>query len=178
MIGQMLVSSAGIGLATAPATEAIMGVVHKEKAGVGAAVNDANRLFGGTLGVAVIGSVFASIYIHTLATSRAATVIPSRLLAQSKDSVGAALAGAAQLAHSNAYAAGLLSSAAHNAFFDGFRVGCLVAAGVALVGAVVVALALPAQPTQSAEAEFAELIRTDGIAAMNAVEDQTGTVKE
>lgn len=77
LIGQMLVSSAGIGFATAPATEAIMGVVHKEKAGVGAAVNDANRLIGGTLGVAVIGSVFASIYLHAIVTSRAATVISS-----------------------------------------------------------------------------------------------------
>lgn len=56
-VGQMLMGSIGIGLATAPATEAIMGVIPKAKAGVGAAVNDANRLFGGTLGVAVVGSV-------------------------------------------------------------------------------------------------------------------------
>jgi hypothetical protein len=34
----------------------------KHKAGVGSAVNDATRLFGGTLGGAVIGSVAASLY--------------------------------------------------------------------------------------------------------------------
>ena len=31
------------------------------KAGIGSAVNDATRLLGGTLGVAVIGSVYASL---------------------------------------------------------------------------------------------------------------------
>jgi EmrB/QacA subfamily drug resistance transporter len=163
LIGQMLVSSAGIGFATAPATEAIMGVVHKDKAGVGAAVNDANRLFGGTLGVAIIGSVFASIYIRAIVTSRAAAVIPTRLLTQSKDSVGAALIGARQLAKSNAHAAGLLTAAAHHAFFDGFKVGCLVAAGVALAGAIGVVIVLPARPTESLDVELANLVHADHI---------------
>jgi hypothetical protein len=36
----------GMGLTSAPATEAIMGVVPKAKAGVGSAVNDATRLLG------------------------------------------------------------------------------------------------------------------------------------
>jgi EmrB/QacA subfamily drug resistance transporter len=153
IVGQMVVSAAGIGFATAPATEAIMGVVHKNKAGVGSAVNDANRLFGGTLGVAIIGSVFASIYVHAIDTSKVASLIPSHLLTQSKNSVGGALEGARQLATSNSHAAYLLATAAGHAFFDGFRVGCLVAAGVALVGAVLVVIILPARPADSAEAE-------------------------
>jgi EmrB/QacA subfamily drug resistance transporter len=53
---QMVVLGTGMGLTSAPATEAIMGVVPKAKAGVGSAVNDATRLLGGTLGVAVIGA--------------------------------------------------------------------------------------------------------------------------
>jgi EmrB/QacA subfamily drug resistance transporter len=151
IVGQMLVTASGIGLATAPATEAIMGVVPKEKAGVGSAVNDATRELGGTLGVAVIGSIFASLYVHALQTSRAATVIPADLLARSKESIGAALLGARHLATSNPHAASILTEAAHHAFFDGFKVGCVVAAGVAFAGAVFVALVLPAQPTESLE---------------------------
>jgi EmrB/QacA subfamily drug resistance transporter len=154
IVAQMLVSSAGIGFATAPATEAIMGAVHKNKAGVGSAVNDANRLFGGTLGVAVIGSVFASIYVHAIVTSRAASLIPEPLLTQSKNSVGAALQGAAHLAQSDHHAAGLLAAAASHAFFDGFQFGCLVAAGVALVGAVLVVIVLPARPADPVTAEL------------------------
>ena len=67
---QMVVLGTGMGLTSAPATEAIMGVVPKAKAGVGSAVNDATRLLGGTLGVAVIGSVYASLYASRL-TERA-----------------------------------------------------------------------------------------------------------
>ena len=59
---QMVVLGTGMGLTSAPATEAIMGVVPKAKAGRRVAVNDATRLLGGTLGVAVIGSVYASLY--------------------------------------------------------------------------------------------------------------------
>jgi EmrB/QacA subfamily drug resistance transporter len=163
IIGQMLVTSGGMGLATAPATEAIMGVVRKEKAGVGAAVNDANRLLGGTLGVAVIGSVFASLYIHAMVSSRAAAVVPPKLFAQSEDSVGAALIGARRLAGSEPGPAGLLVGAAHRAFFEGFRAGCLVAACVALAGAVFVVIALPARPTESLDSELAELVDSDRI---------------
>ena len=51
-----------------------MGVVSKDKAGVGSAVNDATRLLGGTLGVAVIGSVYASLY-----SSRLASALPAHV---------------------------------------------------------------------------------------------------
>jgi EmrB/QacA subfamily drug resistance transporter len=158
-VGQMLVTAGGLGLATAPATEAIMGVVPKEKAGVGSAVNDATRELGGTLGVAVIGSIFASLYVHGLQSSRAASVIPAALLARSKESVGAALLGARQLATSNPHAANLLRHAAQSAFFDGFKAGCLVAAGIALAGATFVAMVLPARPMESLEPEPIELLR-------------------
>src|SRR5205085_5085652 len=71
---QMIVLGTGMGLTSAPATEAIMGVVPKAKAGVGSAVNDATRLLGGTLGVALIGSVYASLY-----ASRLTSALPTRL---------------------------------------------------------------------------------------------------
>ena len=59
---QMVVYGLGMGLTSAPATESIMGAVSRRQAGVGSAVNDSTRLLGGTLGVAVIGSVYASLY--------------------------------------------------------------------------------------------------------------------
>src|SRR5213076_1125122 len=74
IVGQMLLAGGGLGLITAPATEAVMGAVPIEKAGVGSAVNDATRLFGAALGVAVIGSVAASLY-----SNRLGTTIPSGL---------------------------------------------------------------------------------------------------
>jgi len=43
IVGQMILAGLGMGFTTAPATEAIMGVVPKEKAGIGSAVNDVTR---------------------------------------------------------------------------------------------------------------------------------------
>ena len=73
---QMVVYGVGMGLTSAPATEAIMGAVPRAKAGVGSAVNDATRLLGGTLGVAVIGSVYASVYASQLAAKLPAPDAP------------------------------------------------------------------------------------------------------
>src|SRR6266536_2956070 len=149
IVAQMLVLGTGMGLTSAPATEAIMGVVPKEKAGVGSAVNDATRLLGGTLGVAVIGSVFASIYTARLALPRG---LPSQAAHAARESVGGAFIAAQRVADAGlGSAAAQLRDAASRAFFDGFAIGCLVAAGVALLGALAAAALLPAHPLAVAD---------------------------
>ena len=166
IIGQMIVTAGGMGLTSAPATEAIMGVVPKEKAGIGSAVNDATRELGGTLGVAVIGSVFASLYVNSLQASRAAAVVPAGVFGRAKESVGGALLGAKGLASTSPQAARLLSDAARGAFFDGFQVACLVAAAAALGGAVFALRFLPARPTEAASKDDTlEGIRPAGLDA-------------
>jgi len=143
---QMVLLGCGIGLTSAPATEAIMGVVPKEKAGVGSAVNDATRVLGATLGVAVIGSVYASLYASRLTSSLPAR-LPRLLASAAHDSVGAALgiAGRVDGAGQAGLAAGV-RAAASGAFFHGYQAGCLAAAGVAAGGAAMAGLLLPAQP--------------------------------
>src|SRR5262249_49881302 len=144
LAGQMILLGGGLGLTTAPATEAIMGVVPKEKAGIGSAMNDATREVGGTLGVAVIGSVFAPLYAARLALPAG---LPAQAAQAAKQSVGSAFVAAQQLAHAGlGPAAAQLKAAASSAFFDGFAAGCLVAAGVAALGAIAAAVLLPAQP--------------------------------
>jgi hypothetical protein len=70
-----------------------MGAVSRSKAGVGSAVNDATRLIGGTLGVAVIGSVYASVYGSRLTAATPAGV-PGQVTVLAHQSVGAAYAAA------------------------------------------------------------------------------------
>ena len=67
-----------------------MGVVPKAKAGVGSAVNDATRLLGSALGVAVIGSVYVSLY-NTRLTDRLPAELAPRLARTAHDSAGGAL---------------------------------------------------------------------------------------
>src|SRR5207245_39754 len=95
---QMVVVGTGMGLTSAPATEALMGVVPKAKAGVGSAVNEATRLMGGTLGVAVIGSVYASLYASGLRNALPSW-LPAGVSRTAHESVGAALTAAAGAAH-------------------------------------------------------------------------------
>ena len=146
--GQMVLIGAGIGLTSAPATESIMGAVPAAKAGVGSAINDATRILGATLGVAVIGSVYASVYSSRLDSALPAKLPPTAAAVAHK-SVGGAFETAAGLdAGHHAALATMLHQAASSAFFDGFSVACLVAAGVAVAGAVMAAALIPAQPPQ------------------------------
>jgi EmrB/QacA subfamily drug resistance transporter len=146
---QMVLYGVGMGFTSAPATEAIMGVVSKDKAGVGSAVNDATRLLGGTLGVAVIGSVYASLYSTRLTSSLPARVPPA-LAHAAHQSVGAALGVAGRLSQAGQSAlAGDLHQAASGAFIHGLSAGCLVAGGVAIAGAIMAAALLPSQPEAS-----------------------------
>jgi EmrB/QacA subfamily drug resistance transporter len=142
---QMLLLGSGLGLTTAPATEAIIGAVPKEKAGIGSAVNDATREVGGTLGVAVIGSVFASLYQTAFDSPGAG--IPAAALATARESIGGAFIAAQRLnALGLAQPAQHLADLASAGFFDGLRLGCLVAAGICAVGALLAAVALPNHP--------------------------------
>jgi EmrB/QacA subfamily drug resistance transporter len=147
---QMVVYGLGMGLTSAPATESIMGAISAAKAGVGSAVNDSTRLVGGTLGVAVLGSVYASVYgVRLTATMPAA--VPGRVAAIAHQSVGAAYAAAGKIAALGHPALGqALHHASTNAFLRGLTIGALAAVGVAAVGAVLAALFLPAQPAQPA----------------------------
>jgi EmrB/QacA subfamily drug resistance transporter len=159
--GQMVLIGSGIGLTSAPATESIMGAVPKAKAGVGSAINDATRILGGTLGVAVIGSIYASLYASQ-ATGEIEARLPGGAADAAERSIGGAFGAADQLA---AAGRGDLAAALHDsasaAFFHGFEVACLVAAAVAIVGSVAALILIPAQPprasTEGATPALAEL---------------------
>jgi EmrB/QacA subfamily drug resistance transporter len=143
---EMVVLGAGMGLTQAPATEAIMGAVPKQKAGIASAVNGSTRLFGGTLGVAVIGSVAASLY-----TSRLSALLPPGLpgpvVTAANGSVGGAAAAAQHLSRAGLRGpAHALNDAAVAAFMHSLSGACLVAAAVTAVGVLLVGLWLPNRP--------------------------------
>jgi EmrB/QacA subfamily drug resistance transporter len=146
LVATMLMAGGGLGLITAPATEAVMGVVPKEKAGVGSAINDATRLFGATLGVAVIGSIAAALYSSRLG----ATIphdLPPRAALAAEGSVGGALVAANGLSQSGSVALGhALDIAAVGAFLHSFAGALRVAGAVAVGGSVLAASLLPSRP--------------------------------
>jgi EmrB/QacA subfamily drug resistance transporter len=139
IVPQMVLMGLGMGLISTPATESILLVLPPARAGVGSAVNDATRELGGTLGVAVVGSLFSSAYADRLAQT-AYSRLPGGLLSDAQDSVGVALAAARQDPR--------LVGALQSSFMDGFSLACVVVGLVCLVGAVGAAAFLPGREVQ------------------------------
>ena len=134
----------GMGTAMAPATDSVMGSLPLAKAGVGSAMNDTTRQVGGALGVAILGSILASTYSSTM--DPVVGALPPEAAAAASDSIGGALGVAAAVGE----AAAPLVEAAKSAFIDGMGLAIWVAAGVALAGAILTWLYLPARPLEEA----------------------------
>ncbi len=145
IVGQMILLGAGLGATTAPATESIMGSLSLDKAGIGSAVNDTTRELGGTLGVAVVGSVFTSIYVNKLASGTVFNSLPAEAQAATKDSVAAAGRVAPELG----IRAGAFVSEVSNAFLSGLAVSCIVVAVVAAAGSFFALRYLPARAVRA-----------------------------
>jgi EmrB/QacA subfamily drug resistance transporter len=133
----MVLMAAGLGLVTSPATEAVMGALRSEEAGAGSAVNDTVREVGGTLGVAVVGSVLSTVYGPSVVDALTAAGAPGAAADSAADSVFAGLAVAGQLS-------GDAALAVQQSFLDGVTAGSWVAAAASGVGALVVLAFLPA----------------------------------
>ena len=139
LVASVLIA-AGMGLAMAPATESIMGALPAAEAGVGSAMNDTTREVGSVLGIAIIGSVVASAYTAGLADATASLPRGARDAAQ--ESLGAAVGVAHQL---GGIEGGQLARTAQEAFISAASHGLLIAAAVAVLGALIAWRALPAR---------------------------------
>jgi MFS family permease len=141
VLATILVMGVGIGLAMAPATDSIMGSLPKAQAGVGSAVNDTTRLVGGSLGVAVLGSLLAAGYHATIDGSAAIAGIPSSAAAAARDSLG----GAVEVARRAGASGAPILADARVAFVHAMGDAVLVGAAVALAGALFALIWLPAR---------------------------------
>jgi EmrB/QacA subfamily drug resistance transporter len=138
----LVVLAAGLALVMPTATESIMGSLPPAKAGVGSAVNDTTRELGGALGVAVLGSVMSSTYRPRVTEALAGTPVPDEVRGIVTDQVGAAIGVANQV---GGEAGRALTAVAGSAFTDGMGTAFYIGAGALAVGAVIVALFLPAR---------------------------------
>ncbi len=151
----MALMAAGLGLTTGPATEAIMGALPPGKAGAGSAVNDTTREVGGTLGVAIIGSVLNSAYGSHVLSSLTALGAPAAAGHLAGQSVVAGMNVAARFPAPLRDAA---QSAVRSAFTAGLHRGSVVAAGITFAAALV---ALAFVPARAAAGEDILLIGTE-----------------
>ncbi|MEV5595109.1 MFS transporter [Streptomyces sp. NPDC052496] len=179
-LAPLIVLGLAIGLSLSPCTDAIMGAFPEDQLGVGGAVNDTSIELGGSLGIAVLGSVLANTYSAKLSDAASAAAahggpkLPGSALSTAQDSVGAGLAVAKEVGRQvasgaapkvgpeKAQALGLqqaqaVADAVRGAFSDAVAHTSLVGAVVLGVGTVLVAVLLPRrrrtqQPDAAAEA--------------------------
>jgi EmrB/QacA subfamily drug resistance transporter len=169
LVAPLVVLGLAIGLALSPCTDAIMGAFPESELGVGGAVNDTSLELGGSLGIAILGSLLATSYSGHLADATAGSGLPASALATAQDSVGAGygvsqgIAGQAEKAAAQAARAadpqqaeqlraqaGQLTESARrmadavgSSFSDAVAHTSLIGAVVLGVGTVVVAVLLP-----------------------------------
>lgn len=91
-VAPLIILGLAIGLALSPCTDAIMGAFPESELGVGGAVNDTSLELGGSLGIAILGSVLANAYSSNLADAASGTKLPADALTTAQDSVGAGYA--------------------------------------------------------------------------------------
>lgn len=140
----LLLFGLGAGVAMPAATEMIMATLPPARAGVGSAVNDTVREFGGALGVAVIGSVAATSYASSMKGELHrfnVTGVDRNVLV---NNVGAAIHASKDFGAQ----AGQIADAAKTAFVDSMHSSLWVAAGLAFCAAVVTFTQLPRQTAE------------------------------
>jgi len=149
------VQGAGLGIAVPVATATTMEALPRERAGAGSALTNTARQVAVALSVAVLGSILASAYHHSL--SPTLNALPSGLRGTAGSSITATQAVAAQLGHAGQF----LLVPANDAFVDAMRVTTAVAAILAVVGGFAVLRWMPGRKRPNIE----ELVAAEVAAA-------------
>ena len=152
---------ASMGTVIPAATESVMSVVPRDRAGAGSALTNISRQVAVALGVAVLGSVLAQAYRGQLAPLL--TALPPAARDQATASIAATQQAAA---HLNAGGSRALLAAAPRAFVHAMHITSLISAGIALVGAAVMLRWMPGRaaapapvpvPAEAGETEVGEV---------------------
>jgi EmrB/QacA subfamily drug resistance transporter len=146
LLAGLLVMASGMALAMAPTTDLLMSSVPRAHAGMGSAMNDTTRELGGSLGVAVFGSLLASTYAATIAPATAGLPEQARVAADSS------LAGALAVSERLGDGGETLAAAARDAFMRGFRVSLVIGAVVVAAAGLVAYRFLPDRAADEAPA--------------------------
>ena len=139
LIVGMCVLALGMALTMPPSTASILSSLPMGKQGVGSAMNDTTRELGGALGVAALGSVFATRYTSALGSLQQ---LPAAARQAARSSVGGALGVASRMPGATGKA---FAAAAKHAFTQGQSTAYLLAAGVVLGASVLIWRIMPVE---------------------------------
>ncbi|MEO3752679.1 MFS transporter [Streptomyces sp. B6B3] len=154
VLAGLLPIGAGMALATAPATTSIVDSLPAHKQGVASAVNDAAREVGGTLGIAVLGSVLNNGYRQGVSDNA-----PSGLPPEAVHAAQESLALSQAVAHELGAHGEQLSRVAVDAFIDGYVVAYLVSAALLILTAAAILTLAPRRAAAERETDRSPVVR-------------------
>jgi MFS transporter, DHA2 family, multidrug resistance protein len=168
----LVLGSVIISLGLAPVfgltTELIVGSAPPEQAGAASGISETGAELGGALGIAIMGSIGVAIYRSRLA-DQLPTGLPTDVATAARDTLGSAVAAAAQLPTQTGSA---VVAAARDAFVAGMQLSSAIAAvgaaGVAILALVTLRDRLAA--TTEATAEEMAAVSTSGDGRPNAAD--------
>ncbi|MET7618259.1 DHA2 family efflux MFS transporter permease subunit [Streptomyces sp. NPDC005408] len=126
----------GFGFAVVPAMDAALGTLPADRAGSGSGLLMTVRQVGSAIGIALLGSLLASLYVDTLDVSG----LPAAVAERAQDSVVAAHLVAGQLGGGRG---GRLADSADAAYLHGMTTVLFISGVAALLSALLVAALLP-----------------------------------
>lgn len=129
----------GSGLVAPVATELVLTAVPAAKSGLGSALNDATRQVGSTLGVAVLGSILATVFTARI-EDRLQAHPAAQVLLRNQEGRGLLT----RAGHPGADTASVLVQETGAAFVHGMSTAAIAGAGAALLAAVLSWRKLPA----------------------------------
>ncbi|MGC4935120.1 DHA2 family efflux MFS transporter permease subunit [Gordonia sp. DT30] len=143
IIWSMTLMAMGLAFISGPCTQLIMDALKPEQAGAGSAVNDTTREVGGTLGVAILGSVLTSVYASGVTDRLGALGVPRDATDIAGQSV---MAGVEVAQRAPAAVADTMRAAIQDVFVDGLHSAVWVAVGITAAAAVAAAALLRGAP--------------------------------
>ncbi|WP_246351446.1 DHA2 family efflux MFS transporter permease subunit [Nocardia barduliensis] len=158
----MVILALGVALVSGPATFAVLNELSTGQVGAGSAVNDTSRELGGTLGVAVLGSVLASVYSEKMTDGLDAIQLPEQARAAATNSMLSGVHAARVVPGPGGVQ---LVDLAKSAFLDGFHMASVVAGGVAAGGAIAGWLLRPAHSPAADNGKADDTSGTGGFRA-------------
>jgi DHA2 family multidrug resistance protein-like MFS transporter len=141
-LATVVLASVVISLGLAPVfgltTELIVGSAPPERAGAASGVSETGAELGGALGISILGSIGIAIYRGDI-TQALPGDVPAAAVEAARDTLGAAIATAAELPPA---IGAIVGDVARNAFVEGMQVVATISAVVAIGVAILVLVAL------------------------------------
>jgi DHA2 family multidrug resistance protein-like MFS transporter len=123
VVAVMVLLALGFSLVNAPSTASLMSTLRPDQVGAGSAVNETTRELAGSMGVAVVGSVFSSLFAPGIRAALARFVGHGLTSAQLQVASSSTRAAQVTVSHFPLALRPGLDASVTNAFMQGFTVG-------------------------------------------------------